>query len=366
MSEPVIPAQTNLPEFTPLVFVLAIILSVVMAISNVYLGLKVGMTVSASIPSAVLSMIIFRKIRNSNILQNNLVQTAASAGESLAAGFIFTLPALLLLGYWEEVNYVSSVIMCVLGGMLGVVFSIPLRHLFILEEKLTFPEGVATAKILIAGSEKTSSKNEIVALIAGGILGAVMKIGEAVFRMWHEALEFGTVFGSGWLFYCGTYFSPALIGVGYIVGPGVALAVFLGGVISWGFALPIMTAFGFVSPPPAPPREQAYWVWSHHVRFLGVGAMLIGGLWTLFSLRKALASGAAKGYRRITSIVARSGESETTELRTERDIKLSSLVTLLLIVGLGILLVLWRTSGGFEYSIGILIFVLCALCGVSF
>ena len=151
--EPYIPASVNLPEVTLKAVVLSIILSVLLGAANAYLGLFAGMTVSASIPASVLSMALFRLFKKSNILENNIVQTAASAGEGLAGGVIFTLPALLILGSWTEFNYWETTLIASLGGILGMLFTIPLRRAMIVENPLQFPEGVATAEVLKVGEQ---------------------------------------------------------------------------------------------------------------------------------------------------------------------------------------------------------------------
>jgi len=151
--EPYIPASQSLPEITLKAILLAIVLAMVLAGANAYLGLKAGMTVSASIPAAVISMALLRLFKNSNILENNIVQTAASAGESLAAGVIFTLPALVLLGAWEDFDFWETTMIAGLGGLLGVTFTIPLRRALIVESPLKFPEGVATAEVLKVGDK---------------------------------------------------------------------------------------------------------------------------------------------------------------------------------------------------------------------
>jgi putative OPT family oligopeptide transporter len=279
------------PELTPRAILLGISLSAVMAAANVYLGLKVGMTVSASIPSAVLSMIILKGLRGSSSLENNLVQTAASAGESLAAGFIFTIPALLLLGIWVEVSYWQSVGVVMLGGTLGVLFSIPMRRLLIERENLTFPEGVATAEILMIGHEEQGGSvgNYGRTLGFAAVLAALTKVAETLFGLWRGVLEgawwCGGEAGRGGLLYAGTYLSPALIGVGYIVGLPVAWAMMLGAFVSWGVGLPVLSSsFGFENAQLSA-IEQSYSLWSKQLRHLGVGAMLLGGLWTLWHLR---------------------------------------------------------------------------------
>src|SRR5213080_3093456 len=149
---PVIPAEVTLPEITVKAVILSVVLAAVLAGANAYLGLFAGMTVSASIPAAVISMAVLRLFRESNILENNIVQTAASSGEALAAGVIFTIPALLLIGYWTSFDYGQTAAISMVGGLLGVLFTIPLRRALIVDARLRYPEGVATAEVLKVGS----------------------------------------------------------------------------------------------------------------------------------------------------------------------------------------------------------------------
>src|SRR5947207_1621608 len=180
--EPYLPASVRLPEVTLKATILSIILSVVLGAANAYLGLFAGMTVSASIPAAVVSMGIFRFFKTSNILENNIVQTAASAGESVAGGVIFTLPALLVLGTWTEFNYWDTTIIATLGGLLGVLFTVPLRRAMIVENPLQFPEGVAIAEVLKVGE---SGGAGVKSLGLAAIIGAVFKLGETGLRLWN-------------------------------------------------------------------------------------------------------------------------------------------------------------------------------------
>ncbi|MEM6831058.1 MAG: oligopeptide transporter, OPT family, partial [Bacteroidota bacterium] len=172
MEKPYIDSNTSLPEITVRAIFLGAILSVVLSAANAYFGLFAGLTVSASIPAAVISMALLKVFKNSNILENNLVQTAASAGESLAAGVIFTMPALVIMGYWQEFNYWETVIISICGGVLGVLFTIPLRNALIVKEKLMFPEGVATAEVLKTGEEGGKS---VKYLVWGSLIGGLFK-----------------------------------------------------------------------------------------------------------------------------------------------------------------------------------------------
>lgn len=212
--------QQNEPvaELTLRVVILGIVLAMILSAANAYLGLFAGMTVSASIPAAVVSMGVFRMLRKASILENNLVQTAASAGESVAAGAIFTLPALLILGFWTEMNFLYVTLLCGLGGLLGVLFTIPLRRSLIIQEKLQFPEGVATAEVLEAGQK---GGRGLAVLIKTAIAGAIYKTASLGAGLWPEAME-GATRISGWVLYGGIGLSPALISVGFIVGLNIA------------------------------------------------------------------------------------------------------------------------------------------------
>ena len=277
----------------------------VLAGANAYLGLFAGMTASASIPAAVISMGVLSLFKNHNILEDNIVQTAASAGESLAAGVIFTIPALLLMGYWETFNYLEVAKIASVGGLIGVLFTIPLRRALIVEAKLTYPEGVATAAVLEAGNARSgSSENEVQGglrlLTMASVTAALMKLGQQGFALWHSALEGATHLGRS-VFGFGMDLSPALISVGYIVGRNISILVFTGGLISWFFAIPIYTAIhGYEGNA----LDAANTIWDTKIRYLGVGAMVVGGIWSLIKLFKPLLIGiqaSLKAYSKVQS-----------------------------------------------------------------
>jgi len=284
------------PQLTVKALLLGVTLAMLLAGANAYLGLFAGMTVSASIPAAVISMGLLRLFRNSNVLENNIVQTAASAGESVAAGAIFTLPALILLGYWEVFDYWWVCAIAGLGGLLGVLFTIPLRRSLIVDQKLPYPEGTATAEVLRVGDNPGNGLR--VLALAGG-LGAIIKFIEGGLRLWPGTAQAATVSSGGTVFYAGINLSPALLSVGYIVGLNVASLVFVGGLISWGFAIPIYS--GWFIEPGAYGMSQgvdlAYAIWSDKIRYLGVGAMLVGGIWALVSIRGSVLSGIRQGLQ---------------------------------------------------------------------
>jgi len=274
-------------EITLKAFFLSIFLSIILSSAMVYLGLYAGMTISASIPAAIMSMGILRLFKNSNILENNIVQTAASAGESLAAGVIFTLPALLLIGYWDSISYWEVTKIAMVGGILGALFTVPLRRALILKAQLRFPEGVATAAVLKTGHETDAKKSkESLKMIAfSALLGGFVKLGELAFSIWSSALG-GAVAIKGAIFGMGASLSPSLISVGYIVGRNIGILVFSGGVISWVIAIPIYSyMYGFEG---ENYFDIANGIWNAKIRYLGVGAMVVGGIWSVIQLAKPL------------------------------------------------------------------------------
>ena len=274
-------------EITLKAFFLSIFLSIILSSAMVYLGLYAGMTISASIPAAIMSMGILRLFKNSNILENNIVQTAASAGESLAAGVIFTLPALLLIGYWDTISYWEVTKIAMVGGILGALFTVPLRRALILKARLRFPEGVATAAVLKTGHDTDAKKSQQSLKIIGisALVGGFVKLGELAFSVWSSALG-GAVAIKGAIFGMGASLSPSLFSVGYIVGRNIGILAFTGGLISWAVAIPIYSyLYGFEG---ENYFESANIIWNAKIRYLGVGAMVVGGIWSVIQLAKPL------------------------------------------------------------------------------
>ncbi len=319
------------PQLTPRAILLAIVLAMILAAANAYLGLFAGLTIATAIPAAVVSMSVLRLFGGGTILENNIVQTGASAGSSIAAGVIFTLPALIILGYWQDFRYSWVLAIAGLGGLLGVLFSVPLRRTMIVEEPLAFPEGKAAAEVLKAG-ENPGPGVRILAVSAA--IGALFKVAaESGLRLIPDnAVASG--FMGRFLGYIGTNLSPALLGVGYIVGLNIGIVVVSGSILSWHFAIPIYHAFFLDTDPAlaaqiagASAADAAGAIWSAKIRFLGVGAMLIGGVWTLFSLRKSLLSGVRSG------IAAARKSTGPAIAETERDLPMKwMLVALVLFV----------------------------------
>jgi len=353
---PVVPAERNLAEITGKALVLGAILSMLLAAANAYIGLLVGLTVSASIPAAAVSMGVLRLTRKSNILENNMVQTSASAGESLVAGIIFTIPALVMMGAWSGYSYGPMVSIGIIGGIMGVAFTIPLRRALIVEAKLKFPEGVATAEVLKTGGIETDASHHTaeaaesntgfrLLLQAAGI-GAVFKLLESGIGFFAGAVATTqSFFGGKYLFMGNVNLSPALIGVGYIVGLNIAMLVFLGGVIGTIVTVPVNWAFNHEAITAAAGIDAAKaWVdmtaadWGalagaswQQARRIGVGAMMIGGLWSLISLTKPLIAG-VKASLNAYKVSRESGAAAV--LRTEFDtpINLVGIVVAVMII----------------------------------
>ena len=383
--KPYVSATTILPEITAQGIILAIVLGMLLTAANVYLGLYVGMTVSASIPAAVISMAVLRSLakanisKGTNILENNWVQTAVSSGESLAAGVIFTLPALLVMNQtsngeigWSEFPYFKTLIIALVGGTIGVMFSISLRRIFIVKEKLPYPEGVACAEVLVAGEKGGSQVMPIFAGIAFGaaykILSSLMVTVDNTMKqvsigLWEHGWQgFYTFTGklnssaayakSKTTFYFGAEFSPALLGVGYIVGPAIASFVFFGGLLG---AIVIMPIASTLLNPTDAFIEQItsaamsgdvinYGDYANHIngrrRMVGVGTMLVGGLYTLVIMREALIKG-------ITEMIKATKQTVTkgSELRTDEDLPARSIAVTSVAMAVPMFFMVWLVSG---------------------
>ena len=277
--------STAIPELNLRVIILGLVLSVVMGSANVYLGLKAGMTVSASIPAAVVGMLVLRYFGGGSILEANQIQTAASAGESLAAGIIFTMPALILIGVWQEFNMFLTTVIAFTGGLLGILFMIPMRQVFIVknEDNLQYPEGLACASVLEAGQESDSSENAT-AIIKGALLGGAFKGLISFAGVLKGNLETAMLSGNR-IFFFGGDISPALLAVGFIVRLNVAVLIFIGGFLGWLVGIPLI---GHGLEHAADPVEGAWELWSTKIRYVGVGAMVVGGISSIFRVRKGL------------------------------------------------------------------------------
>ena len=339
--KPYIPAEKITPELTVTSVIMGCILAVIFGAANAYLGLRVGMTVSASIPAAVISMGVIRVIlRRNSILESNMVQTIGSAGESLAAGAIFTMPALFL---WAEEGkidmpgYLEITLIALFGGILGVLFMIPLRKALIVEEHgtLPYPEGMACAEVLLAGEEGGSNASTV---FAGMGLGAAFKF--IVDGLKIVPSDIATPNIKGYAGQIGVEIYPALIGVGYICGPSISSYMFAGGIIAWLVLIPAVVFFGgsidfatlgntgLAGQTIAEVYEAngASAIWSNVIKYVGAGAIATGGV---ISLLKSLPliiktfAGAMKSLK---------NTSGGTNVRTDRDLKMPVVLGIILIV----------------------------------
>ncbi|MCW0387183.1 hypothetical protein NB722_001722 [Xanthomonas sacchari] len=341
--------------------VLAIVLAVVLSAANAYLGLFAGLTIATAIPAAVVSMGVLRLLGGGSILENNIVQTGASAGSSIAAGVIFTIPALVIMGYWPDFKYWWVLGIAGMGGLLGVLFSVPLRRSMIVEDPLPFPEGKAAAEVLKAG-ENPGPGLKILGLSAA--IGGLVKLGAAsglkvIPDTWAQAAYIGS---SKMVGYVGTNLSPALLGVGYIVGLNVGIVVLSGSILSWHLAIPLYQQFFMGSDPAlaqslvnAPAAEAAFGIWAAKVRYLGVGAMLIGGVWTLFSLRKSLLSGVKSGFA-----AARKSTGGAAVAETDRDLPMKWMLAALLLCTLPLLGLYQAIVGQWHVSVPMTLIMIVA------
>ena len=328
--KPIIPADKTLPEFTPVSLILGLILAVVFGAANAYLGLRVGMTVSASIPAAVISMGILRYLlRRDSILENNMVQTIGSAGESLAAGAIFTMPALFM---WAEESHevampsfteIAAIAVC--GGLLGVLFMVPLRNALIVEEHgaLPFPEGTACAEVLLAG-EEGGAKSKVV--FAGLGISALYKFITDGLKLFPSEVHWNirslrTAFGLDVL--------PALAGVGYICGRRVAANMFAGGVLGWFVLIPAIVLFGgdnVIAPAADRISEMDVMsIWGSYIRYIGAGAVAAGGIISLIKTFPVI-------LRTFTKAVRGIGAQRQDALRTSRELPMGAVLAGVLLI----------------------------------
>jgi len=314
--------MNDVPQLSLRAILLSIVLTVLLAAANVYLGLRVGLTVATAIPAAVVSMGVLRLLGRSSILENNIVATGASAGSSIAAGTAFTIPALVILGHWQRFDYAWVLAIVGLGGLLGVLFSVPLRRTLIIEQNLTFPEGVATAELLRAGSDPGRGARHLALAAAAG---AGFKLLMSGLRLFPESFTLARFFGARTIGYVGLSLSPALLGVGFIVGHNIGLLMVSGGLLAWWLFIPVYGTF-FLDHDPAlatglaglDAEAAAALIWATEVRYIGVGAMLVGGLWSLWTLRRSLLSGVRSGLK----VAGVSGEVPD----TERDLPMGAIL----------------------------------------
>ncbi|MFB6262269.1 MAG: OPT family oligopeptide transporter, partial [Bradymonadaceae bacterium] len=334
--QPYVSADEELPELTPRALIVGIVIGTVFGAANAYLGLRVGLTVSASIPAAVLGVAVFRTMGGGSILETNIVQTVGSAGESLAAGVIFTLAGLYI---WDLApTYTTIFTIAVLGGSLGILFMIPLRSFLIVGEhaNLPYPEGKACGEVLVAGEQEASKVKSLFAgLGIGGLYQALMH--SKLFNLWRDepTAKIPGFKGAE----VGATVTPELLGVGYIIGPRIAAVMLGGGAIGWLVFIPLIETIGASLGAPVYPATQTViaemepiQIWSNYVRYIGAGAVAVGGFMTLIKSLPIVWSSFKKGL----DVVIGEGEEEADIPRTQQDLSPTIFITLLV----GIIVVL--------------------------
>ena len=332
-----IPAERITPEITVTSIIMGILLSVIFGAANAYLGLRVGMTVSASIPAAVIAMGVIRVVmRKNSILESNMVQTVGSAGESLAAGAIFTMPALYLWyheGVMEKPSLITITIIALIGGLLGVFFMIPLRNALIVREHgiLPYPEGQACAEVMLAGEEGGANASTVFAGM--GFAALFIFIIDGLKAVPGEiAVTFKKLYPSS----IGTQIYPAVMSVGYICGPKISSYMFAGGVLSWMVLIPIIVLFGadMVMYPSTEASigeifavDGAYGIWGSYIRYIGAGALAAGGI---ISLIKSLPL-IIRTFRDAVKSIFQKSETNSS-LRTDKDINMAVVIAIIVVL----------------------------------
>ncbi len=357
--KPYVPASKVIRELTPRPAILRLVFGFFFAIANGYLALKIGLTVSASIPAAILSMAILKLFfRGSTILENNIVQTIATIGEGLAAGVVFTIPALIILGDTPSIGRIF--LLSSLGGILGILFMIPMRRFLIVEEhkKLPYPEGTACGEILKAGVEKGQG-----AMLAawGVFVGAFYKVCSSALFLWNESYTWTAKFFRNAEFSIeGT---PALMGVGYIIGSRISSLMFTGGLLAWWVLIPLIKVFGTgnaeIYPAETPIGTMtSEAIWSSYIRYIGAGTIAVGGLLSLFKIIPLLHKTIHIGIKELFSGAL---FSRAHLPRTDRDISMAWLI----LGSIAIILLLWLFPGLPMNFLTIVLLVILAFCFVA-
>lgn len=336
--KPFVPADKVMPEFTAVSIIVGSILAILFGGANAYLGLKVGMTVSASIPAAVISMGIIRFImRRNSILENNMVQTIGSAGETVAAGAIFTMPAFFMWaadGVADKPSFIEMALIALCGGLLGVIFMVPLRKALIVEEhgNLPYPEGSACADVLIAGEEGGSSAKIV---FSGLGIAAIYKLICDGLKIFPSEVDYSipAYKGSG----IGMDVLPALAGVGFICGPRIASYLFAGGVTAWFVIMPLIALFGSnltiypatVSISQLVAEDGAWGLWTNYIRYVGAGALAFGGILTLIKSLPLIVN----TFKQAMSGLKKGSDIDQS-VRTNQDLSVKVLIPVVVIIAL--------------------------------
>lgn len=328
-------------ELTLRGIILGALITVIFTASNVYLGLKVGMTFASSIPAAVISMAVLRFFRDSNILENNMVQTQSSAAGCLSA-IIFVLPGMLMLGYWQGFPFWQTFAVCAAGGILGVIFTIPLRHVMIVDCELPYPEGVAAAEILKTADKHhneldtaatSNSGKDVKLLVAGSLISGIFALLLNGFRVVGGSVALTFKAGTA-IFHLPLGFSFALLGAGYLVGISGGIAILTGTIFTWGGAVPLLTSVSEI-PEGTDYVDFAMTIWVSKVRYVGVGCIAIAAVWTLLSLMKQIVKGIM-----MTFSIMNSKTAATTE-RIFQDLTPKTMLLITIAMAVVIAAVFW-------------------------
>ena len=375
-----IPTNKIIPELTLKAVLVGTFLAIVLGAANAYLGLYAGMTVSAIIPGAVMALAFLKPFKGT-ILEVNIATMGASAGECIAAGVIFTIPALVLLGVWTEINYLQTTLISLIGGLLGVLWMVPLRRALVVKTDLPFPEGIAVAAVLTTtvGGEKSDTEKDTssIWLAVGAIIAALFKFGQISLNLFQDTVDGMISIGKykifekeheGW-FYGGTATSPALLAVGWIIGPRISSYVLVGGLLGWIIIAPLLILAGGL-PIPAPEFAELglqiggfFTVWGEQVRYIGVGTMLVGGLWAVYSIRNNLVDSVKE------AVLGIKAGTEKTSKRTQRDLSYKLVFILIGVMVIPLFVLYQWLSGMFGISLIMavitvfLVFIASALAG---
>lgn len=360
----------TLPELTFRGMFLGMLITVIFTASNVYLGLKVGLTFSSSIPAAVISMAILRMFKNSNILENNMVQTQASAAGTLSA-IIFILPGLLMIGYWQGFPFWQTLLLCACGGSLGVLFTIPLRRAMVVNSDLPYPEGRAAAEILKVGSEirKEEAEGEDTSKKETGMKDIVFGTALAgIFSFCSNGLHIASSEVSHWIHIGKAVtqipmgFSMALLGAGYLIGITSGIAILCGTLLAWVVFVPYLTSV--ISPADGQSAAAfAHMIWAQKVRFIGAGCIGIAAIWTLIKLAKPVVDGIKMSIAAI-----RSNDTEEKQALHHTDIDMSpksvGIVFLIILAGLFVTFYTFVSAANLPFSVTITYIVVGILVAV--
>ncbi|MEF8879007.1 MAG: oligopeptide transporter, OPT family [Candidatus Thermoplasmatota archaeon] len=327
-----IPAEKTIPELTVKAVLTGVFLAIVLGAANAYLGLYAGMTVSAVIPGTVIALAILRPFKGT-ILEVNIAKVGASAGECVAAGIIFTIPALVILETmgvstgWTSIHLIETSLISLFAGIIGVLWMVPLRRALVVKTDLPFPEGIATAAVLteIVGGKERAKKDKKGSigglwLLIGALVAGAYKFAQLSLNLFRGVVEHVVSIGKYLIagearkgvLYGGITTSPALLGVGWIVGPKIASYILVGGLIGWVIILPLI-ALG-IGLPSGSALEGIYSIWANQVRYIGVGAMLVGGLWAIWQIKSNLVDSIKE------AVVGFKSGAEKTKKRTDKDL----------------------------------------------